>query len=88
MLSNLLHFWHSFSRLIDTGDFLEDKNLNDSYYLLYAAVDTKPGITFMHSCHMFIYYCANWSWFRQYSGPFKTLPDSIKNICTSEYCQL
>ncbi|KAL5477647.1 hypothetical protein EMCRGX_G024472 [Ephydatia muelleri] len=32
----------SFSRLIDTGDFLHDKNLNNSYYLLYAAVDTKP----------------------------------------------
>eukprot|EP00731_Ephydatia_muelleri_P023075 Em0015g658a len=41
----------SFSRLIDTGDFLHDKNLNDSYYLLYAVVDTKPGSTLGLSRH-------------------------------------
>ena len=36
----------SFSRLVDTGDSAEDKPLNGSYTLLYAAVDDVSGTIF------------------------------------------
>ena len=59
-IENGFYFYYviSFSRLIDTGDTLQDKTLNASYYLLYAAVNTPPGtVLIISNLILFVPYC-------------------------------
>ena len=50
---------HSFSRAVEVFNFVEDKMLNDFFYIQMAYTDAKPGMYSAMHLHLYSTYVAH-----------------------------